>query len=251
MLRLAGGNMLGRSGFLVGLLFLLGAWMGPAAADTPSWQSHNAAGLQMLQEGDATAAVEQFEAAFFLATELSTADPTLGPLLNNLIFAYISAAQFDDARRAMNLWARIISSNPKAPWAGEQLGALRDLGALLAETEPREAPPVPQPTETPAPEPPADTPAPPQGTETRYAIHLASLRSEEGTQTEWRTLQERHPEQLGHRKLITREITVSEKGTFVRVLTGPFESRAPAEALCKSLSGGEQYCAVVKLSSEP
>lgn len=93
--------------------------------------------------------------------------------------------------------------------------------------------------------------APPQGTETRYAIHLASLRSEEGTQTEWRTLQERHPEQLGHRKLITREITVSEKGTFVRVLTGPFESRAPAEALCKSLSGGEQYCAVVKLSPEP
>ena len=151
----------------------------------------------------------------------------------------------------MNLWARIISSNPEAPWAGEQLGALRGLGALLAETEPREAPPVPQPTETPAPEPPTDTPAPPKGTERRYAIHLASLRSEEGTQTEWRTLQERHPEQLGHRKLITREITVSEKGTFVRVLTGPFESRAPAEALCKSLSGGEQYCAVVKLSPEP
>jgi len=251
MLRLAGGSILGRSGFLVGLLFLLGAWMGPAAADTPSWQSQNAAGLQVLQEGDATAAVERFEAAFFLATELSTADPTLGPLLNNLIFAYISAAQFDDARRAMNLWARIISSNPEAPWAGEQLGALRGLGALLADTEPREAPPVPQPAETPAPATPADTPAPPQGTETRYAIHLASLRSEEGTQTEWRTLQERHPEQLGHRKLITREITVSEKGTFVRVLTGPFESRAPAEALCKSLSGGEQYCAVVKLSPEP
>jgi hypothetical protein len=205
--------------------------MGPAAADTPSWQSHNAAGLQVLQEGDATAAVEQFEAAFFLATELSTAGPMLGPLLNNLIFAYISAAQFDDARRAMNLWARIISSNPEAPWAGEQLGALRGLGPLLAETEPREAPP--------------------QGTGTRYAIHLASLRSEAGAQTEWRTLQERHREQLGHRKLITREITVSEKGTFVRVLTGPFESRAPAEALCKSLSGAEQYCAVVKLSPGP
>ncbi|MEE8227444.1 MAG: hypothetical protein V3R30_11520 [Kiloniellales bacterium] len=79
MLRLAGGNMLGRSGFLVGLLFLLGAWMGPAAADTPSWQSHNAAGLQVLQEGDATAAVEQFEAAFFLATELSRRTRRWGP----------------------------------------------------------------------------------------------------------------------------------------------------------------------------
>ena len=241
--------MCGRSGFLVGLLFLFGAWMGPAAAGNASWQSHNAAGLQALQEGDTTAAVEQFEAAFFLATELSTADPTLGALLNNLIFAYISAAQFHDARRAMNLWARIISSNPDAQWAGEQLGALRGLGALLAETEPREAPPAPQPTETPAL--PQLTETPPQGTETRYAIHLASLRSEEGTQTEWRTLQERHPEQLGHRKLITREITVSEKGTFVRVLTGPFESRAPAEALCQSLSGGEQYCAVVELRPEP
>jgi hypothetical protein len=71
--------MLGRSGFLVGLLFLLGAWMGPAAADTPSWQSHNAAGLQVLQEGDATAAVEQFEAAFFLATELSRRTRRWGP----------------------------------------------------------------------------------------------------------------------------------------------------------------------------
>ena len=51
--------------------------------------------------------------------------------------------------------------------------------------------------------------------------------------------------------LITREITLSDKGTFVRVLTGPFESRAPAEALCKSLSGGEQYCAVMELRPEP
>ena len=47
--------MFGRSGFLVGLLFLLGAWMGPAAADDASWQSHNSAGLQALQEGDTIA----------------------------------------------------------------------------------------------------------------------------------------------------------------------------------------------------
>ncbi len=288
--------MFGRSGSIVGLLFLLCVWMGTAAADSASWRSHNSAGLQALQEGDTIAAVEQFEAAFSLATELSTADPTLGALLNNLIFAYISAAKFDNARRAMNLWARIISSNPEAPWAGEQLGALRGLGALLDETEPREVPPVSQPTETPpavlpterlaaatptetpapatpaevpAPETPAETPAPeastetlaaatpaevsaaPQPSEARYVTHLASFRSDEAAETGWRMLQERHPEQLGHRKLITREITLSDKGTFVRVLTGPFESRAPAEALCKSLSGGEQYCAVMELRPEP
>jgi cell division septation protein DedD len=291
--------MFGRSGPLVGLLFLLWAWSGAAAAESASWQTHATAGLQALQEGDTAAAVDQFEAAFSLATELSTADPTLGALLNNLIFAYISAAQFDDAKRAMNLWARIIASNPEAPWAGEQLGALRGLGALLAQTEPREAlaapeppaetpppeaPAAPRPAETPVPVPPTtpaeapapetpttpaealapetptetlaaatpvEPPAPPPHSESGYAVHLASFRSDEAAETGWRTLQARYPEQLGRRRLITREITVSDKGTFVRVLTGPFESRAPAEALCASLGDSEQYCAVVKLSPAP
>ena len=125
------------------LLFLLCAWSGITAADSTRWQSHNMAGLQALQKGVSAEAVEQFEAVFSLATELSTADPELGALLNNLIFAYISVAQFDNAKRAMNLWIEIISSNPEAPWAAEQLGALKALVALLNETDPGEAPAVP------------------------------------------------------------------------------------------------------------
>ena len=87
MLRPAGGNMFGQSKTLVGLLFLLWAWSGTMAADSARWQSHNMAGLQALQRGDSAEAVEQFETAFSLATDLSTADPKFGALLNNLIFA--------------------------------------------------------------------------------------------------------------------------------------------------------------------
>jgi hypothetical protein len=80
-----------------------------------------------------------------------------------------------------------------------------------------------------------------------YTVHLASMDSEVEARAEWGTLQARYPAILGDRVLFTREVTIGGKGTFVRVLTGLFHDRAQAKALCGTLGGGDQYCAILKL----
>lgn len=235
MLRLVGGKMSRQSGSLLGVLLLLWVWLGTTAADGATWQSHNAAGLQAFQDGNVSEAVKRFESAFLQAGELSTADPKLGALLNNLILAYVAAAQYDKAKRAMDLWAKILAANSEEPWVAEQLGALKGVTAFLdkVQTSQREVSPGPQTTEP------------------RYAVHLASMRSEEAAKAEWERLQTLYPEFLGRREPIMREIDMSDGGTFVRVLTGPYHSRVTAQDLCTKLGGREQYCAVVELGGGP
>ena len=105
---------------------------------------------------------------------------------------------------------------------------------------------------------PADEPAKPQEqrvevastpktAQPRYTVHLASLRSEIEARAEWGQLQARYPAILGDRVLFTREVRISGRGIFVRVLTGLFRDRGQAKDLCGQLGGGEQYCAVMRL----
>jgi hypothetical protein len=105
---------------------------------------------------------------------------------------------------------------------------------------------------------PADEPAKPQEqrvevastpktAQPRYTVHLASLRSEIEARAEWGQLQARYPAILGDRVLFTREVGISGRGIFVRVLTGLFRDRGQAKDLCGQLGGGEQYCAVMRL----
>ncbi len=81
-----------------------------------------------------------------------------------------------------------------------------------------------------------------------FAIHLASLRTEEGTGVGWKKLQSQFPELLGQRELIVRSVQIEEQGTFFRVMTGPFQDRTKAKDLCAEFKALEQYCAVIRLT---
>ncbi len=87
----------------------------------------------------------------------------------------------------------------------------------------------------------------PKTVQPRYTVHLASLRSEIEARAEWGQLQAHYPAILGDRVLFTREVKISGRGTFVRILTGLFHDRGQAKDLCRQLGGGSQYCAVMRL----
>ncbi len=81
-----------------------------------------------------------------------------------------------------------------------------------------------------------------------FAAHLVSVRTREGTEVEWKRLQNLYPDLLGHRELIVRSIDLETQGTFFRVMTGPFQDRTRAQDLCTEFKAFEQYCRVVRLT---
>ncbi len=81
-----------------------------------------------------------------------------------------------------------------------------------------------------------------------FAIHLTSLRTNEGTEGEWKKLQTQFPELLNQRELIVRSIDLEGQGTFLRVMTGPFHDRTKAQDLCVEFKALERYCMVIRLT---
>jgi hypothetical protein len=95
----------------------------------------------------------------------------------------------------------------------------------------------------------SDSPDRPAGPS--FAAHLSSVRSEDGTETEWRTLQGQYPALLDDRELAVSSVEVADEGTFYRVMAGTFDSFDEAEALCGQLQANHQYCVVRRLSDSP
>jgi len=96
--------------------------------------------------------------------------------------------------------------------------------------------------------------APPRVSEANhrsFAIHLASVRTEDGAEVEWKRLQKQFPELLTRRDLIIRTVDLEARGTFFRVLTGPFEDRTNAQNLCGEFKSREQDCLAVHLPNVP
>ena len=85
-------------------------------------------------------------------------------------------------------------------------------------------------------------PAPAPAGEGGYRIHLASYRDRTDTDQEWAKLRTGHPGALDSLSPSTTTVTLPGKGTFVRLLAGPFESRAEADRTCAELRRGHQYC---------
>ena len=81
-----------------------------------------------------------------------------------------------------------------------------------------------------------------------FAAHLSSVRSRNGTETEWQTLRDLYPSLLGGKTLTVRTVEVAEKGTFYRVMAGRFDTYDEAEELCAKLQASDQYCVVRHLS---
>ena len=77
-------------------------------------------------------------------------------------------------------------------------------------------------------------------------IQLASLKSAESAAGEWSRLQKAHPDLLGAMALVVQAATLDNRGTYFRVQTGPFPSRATAEDMCWQLKEKQQDCVVIQ-----
>ncbi len=88
----------------------------------------------------------------------------------------------------------------------------------------------------------------PEGDHESFAMHLASLRTKEVIEGEWKKLQSQFPKLLGQRELIIRSVEIEALGTFFRIMTGPFEARSRAQELCDKFKAREQYCMVLRLT---
>ena len=83
-----------------------------------------------------------------------------------------------------------------------------------------------------------------------FAVHLASLKSQDRAKAEWLRLQSEFPELLRQRDLVIRFVDLEGPGIFYRVLTGPFHDRRKAQDLCTKIQSHQQYCLVMRLADD-
>jgi cell division septation protein DedD len=74
---------------------------------------------------------------------------------------------------------------------------------------------------------------------------LGSLRSHEGASRELSRLSRLYADVLTRMELTISRIDLGERGTFYRILTGPFPSRAEAGALCQRLGSNQAGCVLI------
>ena len=113
-------------------------------------------------------------------------------------------------------------------------------------------PPAPAPTLTPAKPTPIAPPAPPAPVANvsdagRVTVQLAAFRTRANAERGWQRLRAAHPDQLGDRALIMRQIDLGDRGIYYRVRTGPFANVPAAKAFCSLLRARDQDCLVIRL----
>lgn len=86
--------------------------------------------------------------------------------------------------------------------------------------------------------------AAPPGT---VAVHLASYKNPDNAETGWRALLAANRDQLGEARPLVRRVDLGAKGVFYRLHAGPLDSRATAEAICRTLTQRGVYCKVATL----
>ena len=77
-----------------------------------------------------------------------------------------------------------------------------------------------------------------------YAVQVTSERSESNAQAALQALQAKYPNQLSGRQPIIRRADLGAKGTYYRVLVGPFASVEEAAGLCSRLKAAGGNCIV-------
>jgi cell division septation protein DedD len=83
-----------------------------------------------------------------------------------------------------------------------------------------------------------------------FVVQLASVKTRDGARREWRKLQSRFPEALSGMDLKLHEIELSQRGTVIRVRTGPFSGFSEAVDFCAQIRTVRQDCLVVRTSGE-
>ncbi len=82
-------------------------------------------------------------------------------------------------------------------------------------------------------------------TSTGVRAQLGSLRSHEGASRELSRLSRLYADVLTRMELTISRIDLGERGTFYRILTSPFPSRAEAGALCQRLESSQAGCVLL------
>lgn len=140
---------------------------------------------------------------------------------------------------------------PRAPRPGEPDAVQQALAAAVSDR-----PPVPEPSAEPAPAArvePAAGPRPVAGAiaeappaDGSFYAFLVSVRREEDLASEWRRLSRRNPSLAERRPVRSPPFEVAGKGTYWRLMLGPFETRAQAQAACAPLRERKDPCEVVR-----
>ena len=117
---------------------------------------------------------------------------------------------------------------------------LRALAAALAGRDLRpgeEA--IPAPAAPPAPPPAPDMSAAPS---LLHAVHLASYRREATARAGWDTLLALHPDRLTGLEARLEPVDLGERGLYLRLKAGPFDSAAEARGVCAAIAASGAYC---------
>jgi tetratricopeptide (TPR) repeat protein len=215
------------------------------------------------RKGELDQAISDYDAVISL-------DPTYGPAYINRANAYQEKGQYDRAIEDYDQAIRLNPGNAHAYYSrglayrnkGNQGRALQEFNEAIRLNPTYAEAPYAQPVATQKPQAessPVSSPLTTQEIEMApeglteadgksFAIHLASVRTKEGAEVEWKRFQNEFPDLLSRRELIIRSIDVEGQGTFFRVMTGPFQDRTNAQDLCAEFKAFEQYCMVIRLT---
>jgi len=84
-----------------------------------------------------------------------------------------------------------------------------------------------------------------------HGIHLASYRTMAHSLAGWDELRTRFPELLSDREARIEAVTLPERGDFLRLQAGPYDTLAAARAACAAIERAGEYCLPVDFSGRP
>ncbi|MEO1038253.1 MAG: hypothetical protein AAFX09_01815 [Pseudomonadota bacterium] len=148
------------------------------------------------------------------------------------------------AADAQRLAAALTSTAAQNP---DRLDRLRtDMRRLETALMASEAAPSPMPRPAPPHITPRPAPMPPPplsgSVSLLHGVHLASYRRAEHVEAGWAELQSAHGELAGLQPRV-EAADLGERGVYLRLKAGPFDSHGEARAMCAALSASGQYCA--------
>jgi cell division protein FtsN len=125
--------------------------------------------------------------------------------------------------------------------------------AAQASAPPQEAPlslnpepsPAPSPVRTASATPAASAPAPaPQGHVTAYAVQVASQKSEAEAKAAYEAVLKKYPKVLEGKSMFVYSVDLGAKGTFYRVMIGPYSVASEATDVCSALKSAGGSCLI-------